>query len=122
LNLDAYNLFLKPNEKQSVYISMRTMTPEKVEEFFEIMVRDGQSSFFQVHSEVQRPMVSLNRCIMNLGRIYAGVQEYINPQSKHQKMSLVLTNFGNLPAHFRWDQKNDPERCIVKFEPASGVI
>jgi hypothetical protein len=43
ISLDAYNLFLKPNEKQSVYISMRTMTPEKVEEFFEIMVRDGNS-------------------------------------------------------------------------------
>jgi hypothetical protein len=37
-------------------------------------------------------------------------------------MSLVLTNYGNLPAHFRWDQKNDPERTVVKFEPSSGVI
>ena len=27
-----------------------------------------------------------------------------------------------MPAHFRWDQKNDPERCVVKFEPSSGVI
>jgi hypothetical protein len=35
---------------------------------------------------------------------------------------LVLTNFGNLPAHFRWDQKQDPERSVVKFEPSSGVI
>jgi hypothetical protein len=44
--LDAYSLYLKPNEKQSVYISMRTLKPEKVEEFFEIMVRDGNSQFF----------------------------------------------------------------------------
>lgn len=86
------------------------------------MVKDGSSSFFQLHSEVQCPHVTLNRVIMNLGRIYAGVTEYINPQSKHQKAALVLKNYGNLPAHFRWQQKNDPERVIAKFEPASGVI
>jgi len=34
----------------------------------------------------------------------------------------VLKNYGNLPAHFRWQQKNDPEKVICKFEPASGVI
>jgi hypothetical protein len=83
ITLDAYNLYLKPYEKQIILVSMKTLTPEKVEEYFEIMVRDGQSQFFQIHSQVQRPMVSLNRAIMNLGRIYAGVQEYINPQSKH---------------------------------------
>lgn len=48
---------------------------------------------------------------MNLGRIYAGVPEYINPQSKHKNSSLVLYNYGNLPAHFRWENINDPERC-----------
>jgi hypothetical protein len=35
---------------------------------------------------------------------------------------MVLHNFGNLPAHFRWDQKQDPDKCVVKFEPSSGVI
>tara|TARA_B100000519_G_C13800970_1_gene231137 strand:+ start:74 stop:337 length:264 start_codon:yes stop_codon:yes gene_type:complete len=59
---------------------------------------------------------------MNLGRIYAGVTEYINPQSKHQKSSLILKNYGNLPAHFKWEQMNDPEKCIAQFEPGSGVI
>ena len=43
LTMDAYNIALKPFEKQSIYISMRTLTPETVEEFFEIMVRDGVS-------------------------------------------------------------------------------
>ena len=52
INLDAFSLFLKPNERQSIYVSMRTLCPEKVEEFFEILVRDGNSQFFQVHSEV----------------------------------------------------------------------
>ena len=59
---------------------------------------------------------------MNLGRIYAGVCEYINPQSRHQKSSLVLTNYGNLPAHFRWELKNDSEKIVAKIEPSSGVI
>jgi hypothetical protein len=32
-----------PNEKKSVLVTMITNTPEKVEEYFEIMVKDGQS-------------------------------------------------------------------------------
>ena len=59
---------------------------------------------------------------MNLGRIYAGVCEYVNPQSKHQKSSITLTNYGNLPASFRWVNKRDPERIIANVEPSSGVI
>lgn len=75
-----------------------------------------------MHSEVQRPHVALNRAVVDLGRIYAGVTEYINPQSKHQKSTIVMKNYGNLPAHFRWVQPNDLERCVAKFEPATGVI
>jgi len=33
-----------------------------------------------------------------------------------------MKNYGNLPAHFRWVQPNDLERCVAKFEPAMGVI
>lgn len=43
---------LKPHEKQTVQISLRSARPETVEEYFEIMVEDGLSQFFQVHSEV----------------------------------------------------------------------
>ena len=67
-------------------------------------------------------MVSLNRLIMNLGKIYAGVPEYINMQSRHQKQVIVMKNYGNLPAHFRWQTYDDPNRCIARFEPNSGVI
>jgi len=59
---------------------------------------------------------------MNLGRIYAGVTEYVNPQSKHSKACLTLKNYGNLPAHFRWGNVNDPESVVCSFEPNSGVI
>lgn len=67
-------------------------------------------------------MVCLNRLIMDLGRIYAGVPEYVNMQSRHSKQIVVIKNYGNLPAHFRWQKYDDPEKCIAKFEPNSGVI
>ena len=41
--LDQYNLHLEPFEKQSLIISLKTLKPEKVEEFFEVMVRNGES-------------------------------------------------------------------------------
>jgi hypothetical protein len=33
-----------------------------------------------------------------------------------------MKNYGNLPAHFRWMQKNDLEKTVCSFEPSSGVI
>jgi hypothetical protein len=83
ITVDQCVMVLKPHEKQRVRVSLKSARPETVEEYFEIMVEDGLSQFFQVHSEVQRPHVALNRAVVDLGRIYAGVTEYINPQSKH---------------------------------------
>jgi hypothetical protein len=39
--MDNYGLQLKPFEKQKVIINLKSIRPEKVEEYFEIMVRDG---------------------------------------------------------------------------------
>ena len=41
--LDQYHLRLQPFEKKSVVVSLKTVRPEKVEEYFEVMVKDGQS-------------------------------------------------------------------------------
>lgn len=41
--LDQYHLRLQPFEKQSLVVSLKTVRPEKVEEYFEAMVKDGQS-------------------------------------------------------------------------------
>ena len=50
INLDQYSLTLQPFEKVTLYASMKTLLPEKVEEHLEIMVRDGKSQYFQIHS------------------------------------------------------------------------
>lgn len=41
VTLDQYSLILKPFEKVHIYMCMKTLIPEKVEEFLEIMVKDG---------------------------------------------------------------------------------
>ena len=33
-----------------------------------------------------------------------------------------MKNFGNLPAHFCWEEKVDSETIIARFEPSRGVI
>jgi hypothetical protein len=42
------------------------------------MVKDSDSQFFSVIAEVQKPRVTLNRNIIELGRIYAGVTEVVD--------------------------------------------
>jgi hypothetical protein len=55
-------------------ITLDAIRQETVEEFFEIMAKDSDSSlFFQVMAEIQKPRVCLNRNTINLGKIYAGV-------------------------------------------------
>jgi hypothetical protein len=35
---------------------------------------------------------------------------------------LVLKNYGNLPAKYKWEEVNDPERMIIRFDPPRGTI
>lgn len=44
----------------------------------------------------------LNRCTIELGRIYAGVTEVIDYDHKY---SIILKNYGNIPALFHWQEK-----------------
>lgn len=122
IKLSYYGLQLKPFEKVNVQINLLSYQDEQVNEYFEVMVQDGVSQFFHLKSDVESPKVSMNRVIMNLGRIYAGVTEYVNPQSRHQKASLILKNYGNLPATFRWENINEPDRVVAHFEPHAGTI
>jgi hypothetical protein len=78
MQFDAYHVRLEPFQKQNVEIYMKTKKEEKVNDYFEIMVEDGQSSYFKLTANVETPKVQINRLLMNLGRIYAGVPEYIN--------------------------------------------
>ena len=70
-------------------------------------------------AEVQKPRVCLNRNRINLGKIYAGIQERVDIDNKQ---SIVLKNYGNLPAQFSWEEKVDPERISARFEPRRGII
>jgi len=87
------------------------------------MVENAEPLFFQLLAEVQKPQVYLNRQEINLGKIYAGVKETVeHGQGQHRAQALTLKNFGNLPAKFEWEEKNDPKSYIVHFDPNHGVI
>ena len=96
---------------------------ESIEEYFEILVADAEPLFFQLLGEVQTPQVYLNRDTVELGRIYAGIKELVNAdQGKHRTQALELVNYGNLPVYFNWEDVDDPERAVARFEPKKGVI
>lgn len=78
-------------------ITLESIKTESVDEYFEIIAKNSESLFFQVLAEVQKPRVTLNRNTVSLGRIYAGVTEVIDHDNKN---SIVLKNYGNLPAQF----------------------
>jgi len=47
-------------------------------------------------ADIQKPLVALNKELINLGRIYAGVPEKVENESGER--NIVLYNYGNLPA------------------------
>jgi hypothetical protein len=58
-----------------------------------------------------------------LGKIYAGVKEVVECDlGKHKQQSLELVNYGNLPVHFKWEEKNEKGRIASYFEPSEGTI
>lgn len=65
----------------------------------------------------------MNRDKVELGKIYAGIRERVNADSgKHKSQALELVNYGNLPVYFNWEEVDDPERAVARFEPKKGVI
>lgn len=65
----------------------------------------------------------LNREVIQLGKIYAGIKETIEPDhGKHKSQSLELVNYGNLPVTFKWEDVNDTTHAVAKFEPKKGTI
>ena len=87
------------------------------------MIKDSESVFFQVIGEVQVPKLYLNREIIELGRIYAGIRESVEHDiGKNRSQAIELVNYGNLPATFAWEDVNDPNHAVAKFEPKKGTI
>ena len=70
-------------------------------------------------AEIQKPRVCLNRNKVNLGKIYAGVQERVDID---HKQCIILKNYGNLPTQFAWQERVDTEKISARFEPKRGVI
>ena len=77
LVFNAYHGVLGPNATLSVQLYAEFLTQETIEEYFEIMVKDSEPIFFQVTGEVQVPKVHLNREVVDLGKIYAGIKETV---------------------------------------------
>jgi hypothetical protein len=83
LRLDKASTVVQANGRCEFLITLDAIRQETVEEYFEIVAKDSDSSlFFQVMAEVQKPRVCLNRNRINLGKIYAGVQERVDIDNK----------------------------------------
>jgi hypothetical protein len=98
VRLDRPTATVPANSRVDFMITLDAIRQETLEEYFEIMVKNSDTSLFmQVIGEIQKPRVCLNRNKVTLGKIYAGVQEKI--ESDH-KQAIVIKNYGNLPATF----------------------
>lgn len=121
--VDSFYKTLEPHEKFKVDVMVHCITEETLHEEIEVMVEDSDSLFLQVHAEIQKPKVYVNRNTVELGRIYAGVKEIVEyDNGKNKSQSLELVNYGNLPVKFKWEEKNEKGRLIAAFEPSEGII
>lgn len=83
IRVERPTTIIKPYQRVEFMLSLDCIRQETVEEYFEIMVKDGDSSiFFTVMGEIQKPRVSLNRNEIKLGTIYAGVTEKVDIDHK----------------------------------------
>jgi len=123
VNFETSYKTLGPRQKTTVQIKADCICQESIEEFFEVLVKDSKSLFFQILCEVQKPKVYLSKEVVTLGKIYAGVKEVVDHDiGKHKQQSLELVNYGNLPVKFKWEELDDPKKSIVRFSPNRGTI
>ena len=123
VNFDVSHYTLRPHEKKQITLTAECLNQESIEEYFEILVENSDPLFFQLLGEVQTPRVYLNRDTVELGKIYAGIREFVSAdQGKHKSQALELVNYGNLPVYFNWEDVDDQERAVARFEPRKGVI
>lgn len=83
IRVDKPTTTIKPHQRVEFMIAVDSIRQESIDEYFEIMVKDGDTSvFFTVMGEAQKPRVSLNRNEIKLGTIYAGVAEKVDIDHK----------------------------------------
>lgn len=97
IRLSPFYQELAPHQRIEVSVFLDSIKPESLEEFFEVQVRHSTSLFFTALAEIQAPRVALNRTMIDLGKIYAGVTEVVD---EGHKQCIVLKNYGNIPASF----------------------
>ena len=108
VHFDSYHGMLAPNATISVKLTADCLCQESIEEYFEILVKDSDPIYFQVFGEVQVPKLYLNREVIELGKIFAGIKEVIDGEhGKFKNQGLELVNYGNLPVTFNWENVND---------------
>lgn len=113
-------LVIPPNSRGEITVTLSCNKEEIIaSEILEVMVKDGESQFINLNANIQKIKVCLNRYSMDLGKIYAGIKQNID--SRHSQ-SIVLRNYGNIPAKFQWNEKIIPDRIKVQFDPARGTI
>jgi len=88
---------LLPQEKASILIILQTSNQETIEDYIEINTKHDISQYLVVHAEVQKPCLHLSQSLVDLGVTYAGLQYKVD---ENHQYAIVLTNTGNLDAHF----------------------
>ena len=92
----AYQI-VPANDKAEIIVTVDCLKEERIDDILELMVLNSQSEFVYLKANIQEPKICLNRYGMNLGTIYAGIQETIRPGDDN---SITLKNYGSIPVQF----------------------
>lgn len=84
-------------KKAEILVTLNCVNEEKIDHILELMIKNGESQFVKLRANIQEPKVCLNRYSINLGKIYAGIQESVWAETKN---GIKLKNFGNIPVQF----------------------
>ena len=64
-------------KKAEILVTLSCVNEEKIDHILELMIQNGESQFVKLRANIQEPKVCLNRYSVNLGKIYAGIQESV---------------------------------------------
>ena len=119
INFTQQHIVIPPNSRGEITVNLNCTHEEVISEILEVLVKDADSQFIYLNANIQKIKICLSRYNMDLGLIYAGIKQIID--SRHSQ-SVIMKNYGNIPAKFDWNEVVIPDKLKIQFDPPRGTI
>lgn len=120
LRIFPFYIKIPRGEKREIKVEFHAEEAESFENVIEMLPKHGESVMCSIFSEVQEPIICLNRSTLSYPTLYANKVYAI--KSSLDPHCIVLRNLGNIGSNFEFFEVNNEDVIQSAIQPKSGFI